>query len=176
MGAHVPIPVEVRLRRYVPTGEIAAVPSSEHDQTRPGLHPSCCKGGWRGAALCLVLAQPWEKCFPKLSAFKEALRVPSSAALFVDRSGGRPMSVPNGKDVDWAVMSAECDASGIFCSCSSHGASFFWARNDFSGPYPQGARSVLVGVSFYPSCAKLPPAFAAQLLHVGYLHKAVFSQ
>ena len=67
------------------------------------------KEGWRGVAFRLVPDQPWKRRFPKLGAFKLALRFPGAATLCVDRSGRRPASIPNEEDVDWIVMSMECD-------------------------------------------------------------------
>ena len=76
----------------VPAGEIVLVTACGHGRTRHGPHPS-----WR----CLPprTGPIGEGTVPEAAIFVD-LRVPSSAALFVDRSGGRLISAPKEEGVD----------------------------------------------------------------------------
>ena len=92
MSPNVPIPVEALLRGPFPPGK-------SWRPLRVDMTELVMGRILRGAAIRLVPAQSGKEWFSEAAIFVD-LRVPSSAALFVDRSGGRLISVPKEEGVD----------------------------------------------------------------------------
>ena len=103
--------------------------------------------GWRGAAHCLVPAQPSRRRFVKLLSFVSVLRFPQDAPLFTHPSSERPEIAPN----ELVIR----PKNSAYSRGSVRTLSVAYGKTTRSVPW--GPRSVPLGVVLFPNSAKGPP-------------------